>query len=143
MADPIATGEVIAGKYRVERVIARGGMGMVLLATHLQLGETVAIKLLLPEVVAREDTLARFLREARAAARLKNEHVVRVFDVGTTDRGQIYMVMEFLEGTDLDQAIRSRGPLPISEAVDYLLQACEGVAEAHRMGIIHRDLKPA
>jgi len=143
MSNVLTPGQVIARKYRVERTLARGGMGVVVLATHLQLGETVAIKVLLPEVASNPDTVARFLREAKAAARIKNEHVVRVFDVGTMEAGQVYIVMEYLEGVDLDNTIRNRGELPLEEAVDYVLQACEGVAEAHRIGVVHRDLKPA
>src|SRR5207247_740225 len=85
----------------------------------------------------------RFLREARAAVRIQSEHVARVLDVGTHDDGVPYMVMEFLAGHDLARELELREALPIEEAVDYVLQACEALAEAHTLGIVHRDLKPA
>jgi serine/threonine protein kinase len=141
-SSPVQPGEVIADRYRVERVIGVGGMGIVLAARHLQLDHLVAIKLLLPEVVDNTEAVSRFLREARAAVRIQNEHVARVTDVGTLPTGAPYMVMEYLEGTDLAALVRSNGPLPIEDAVDFLLQACEAVAEAHSLGIVHRDLKP-
>jgi serine/threonine-protein kinase len=140
---PINAGDVIADRYVVERPLAHGGMGVVVLARHRELRDLVAIKLLLPQIVASTDAVARFMREARAAALLKNEHVVRVFDVGRVGDDIVYMAMEYLEGSDLDQMLRSRGPLPAIEAVDYVIQACAGVAEAHRRGVVHRDLKPA
>jgi serine/threonine-protein kinase len=140
---PILTGTILDGKYRVDRVLGRGGMGMVLAAEHLQLGQRVALKVLLPEICTNQDAVDRFLREARAAVRIQSEHVARVMDVGTLGTGEPYMVMEFLDGADLGQVLRSRGPLPITDAVDYVLQACVAVAEAHALGIVHRDLKPA
>src|ERR1700722_14972852 len=97
----VREGDTIAGKYRVERVLGVGGMGLVVAARHIQLDERVAIKLLHPAMLADERSVARFLREARAAVRIKSEHVVRVFDVGALDDGTPYMVMEFLEGSDL------------------------------------------
>jgi eukaryotic-like serine/threonine-protein kinase len=139
----VRPGQVIAGKYRVERVIGAGGMGVVVAATHLQLEERVAIKLLLPEA-ARSSTLSeRFVREARAAVKVKSEHVARVTDVGTLESGTPYMVMEYLSGSDLADALRAGGPMSPQAAVEYVLQACEALAEAHAAGIIHRDLKPA
>ncbi len=136
-------GDVLAGKYRVERVLGSGGMGIVVLATHIQLEQKVAIKLLLPAALQSVELIRRFVQEARAAARLRGDHVVRVHDVGTLDDGNPYLVMEYLEGEDLDAVVQARGRLPIEEAVDYVLQACEAIAEAHGAGIIHRDLKPA
>ena len=136
-------GDILAGKYRVERVLGAGGMGIVLAAEHLQLRQPVAIKLLLPSVSADPDTIARFAREAQAAARIQSEHVARVIDVAALEDGSPYMVMEFLEGQDLGKVLSQRGPLPLEEAVGYLLQSCEGVAEAHAAGIVHRDLKPS
>ena len=141
MNAPVAEGDVLAGKYRVERVLGRGGMGVVVAAMHTQLNQRVAIKLLLPGATA--DVTERFLREARAAVRLKSEHVARVIDVGELPTGAPYMVMEYLEGHDLQQRVRSGGALPVPEAVEYLLHACEAIAEAHAQGIVHRDLKPA
>ncbi len=136
-------GDILLGKYRLEGEIGRGGMGVVLAARHLELDERVAIKFLSPECTKDPDVVTRFMREARAAARLKSEHVVRVSDVGRLPSGQPYMVMELLEGEDLEGLLQRRGPLPVAEAVDYVLQALEAVAAAHALGIVHRDLKPA
>ena len=135
-------GQVIAGKYRVDGVIGSGGMGVVLGATDTSLGRPVAIKFLAPHKARREGAVARFLREARAAASIQSEHVVRVFEVGTAPNGAPYIVMEQLRGSDLSQELQTRGPLPIPLAVDHLLQACEALGEAHARGIVHRDLKP-
>jgi serine/threonine-protein kinase len=140
---PVEPGDVIAGKYEVERVLGSGGMGIVFAAHHVALAERVAIKMLLPEAVKSPDVRARFLREAQASVRIRSEHVARVMDVGETERGLPYMVMEFLEGEDLGALVATRGWLTPGEAVDYVLQACEAVAEAHARGIVHRDLKPA
>src|SRR4051812_7786583 len=136
-------GEILAGKYRVEGELGRGGMGYVLCATHLQLGQQVAIKLLMPELCENKEAVERFLREARAAVRIQSEHVARVIDVGTLEGGAPYMVMEFLSGRDLSRELDERKKLSVDEAVNYVLQACEAVAEAHALGVIHRDLKPA
>lgn len=137
----VQPGSVLLGKYRVDRVIGVGGMGAVVGAHHLQLEERVAIKFLLPEMVKHDEIVQRFLREARAAIKIRSEHCVRVFDVGRLENGAPYMVMEFLEGQDLG-ALGS-GPLPIPDVVDWVLQASEALAEAHAIGIVHRDLKPA
>jgi eukaryotic-like serine/threonine-protein kinase len=139
----VKPGEVLAGKYRIERVLGMGGMGVVVLATHLQLDERVAIKFLLPNALQMPEAVARFAREARAAVKIKSEHVARVTDVGTLETGCPYMVMEYLHGRDLAQLVQDQGPLPIEQAVDCLLQACEAIAEAHALGIVHRDLKPS
>jgi serine/threonine protein kinase len=136
-------GEVVSGKYRVERVLGAGGMGVVLAAQHLDLAQPVAIKFLNAQYAHDAEMVTRFLREARAAAAVRSEHVARVLDVNRTEAGVPYIVMEHLDGTDLDQLVRARGPLPIEGAVDYVLQACEAIAEAHAARIIHRDLKPA
>ena len=136
-------GDVLAGKFRIERVLGVGGMGMVVSAMHLQLDERVAIKFLLPEALMNAEAVARFGREARAAVKIKSEHVARVTDVGALDTGAPYMVMELLRGQDLSQVLRDTGALPIPVAVQYVLQACEALAEAHAIGIVHRDLKPA
>src|SRR5258707_10608842 len=134
--------DVIAAKYRVERILGRGGMGVVVAAWHLELDQRVALKFLLPELVERGDAAERFRREARAAARIKSEHVARVIDVGNWEGNAPYMVMEYLDGRDLGSELRDRGSLPIQDCVDYVLQAIEAVAEAHALGIVHRDLKP-
>jgi serine/threonine-protein kinase len=130
---------VLDGKYRVERVLGEGGMGVVVAATHLELGQLVAMKFVLNEGLSRPDVVQRFIREARAAVRIRGQHVARVLDVGRMQSGAPYIVMEYLEGRDLER----EGPLPIDQAVDYLIQACDAMAEAHRLGIVHRDLKPA
>jgi serine/threonine-protein kinase len=134
--------DVIAGKYRVERVIGRGGMGVVVAAWHLELDQRVALKFLMPELAERGESAERFRREARAAARIKSEHVVRVLDVGNWEGNAPYMVMEYLDGRDLSAELRERGTLTTKECVDYLLQAIDALAEAHALGIVHRDLKP-
>jgi serine/threonine-protein kinase len=138
-------GDVIAQKYRVEGLVGRGGMGVVVSARHVQLGQSVAIKLLTlpPDEDRRDEAIGRFLNEALAAARLRSDHVVRIYDVGQLESGLPFMVMELLSGVDLGSMLDQRGALPEAEAVDYVLQACAGVAEAHQAGIVHRDLKPS
>jgi serine/threonine protein kinase len=138
----VEVGEVLDGKYRVERVLGNGGMGVVVAARHLQLDQLVAIKLVLPETTRNDVLVARFLREARSAAKLRSEHVARVLDVACLADGAPYIVMEYLEGADLAAVLDSEGPLGMAEACDYMLQACHAIAEAHRLGIVHRDLKP-
>jgi serine/threonine-protein kinase len=139
----IYVGDVIAEKYRVDRVLGIGGMGAVVAAHHLQLQELVAIKVLLPEALADADAVRRFEREARAAFRIKSEHVTRIIDVGKLDNGAPFIVMEYLEGEDLAERIARTGPLAAEEAIELVLQACEAIAEAHALGIVHRDIKPA
>lgn len=147
---PIRNGELIAGKYAVDRVLGRGGMGFVVAARHKDLGHLVAIKMLLPELTGRPDVVERFLREARAAVQLRSEHAVRVMDVGLhqsrgsaagSPRDVPYLVMEYLDGTSLG-ALARKGPLPVRDAAMFLAQACDALEEAHRLGIVHRDLKP-
>ncbi|HZO15908.1 MAG TPA: serine/threonine-protein kinase, partial [Polyangiaceae bacterium] len=140
---PVKAGTLLTDKYRVERVLGTGGMGVVVAARHLEIGELHAVKYVLPEARGLEEAGLRFLREARAAARLKSEHAVKVFDVGRFPSGEPYMVMEYLAGHDLKEELRQRGPLPVAQVADFVLQACEALAEAHAMGIIHRDLKPS
>jgi eukaryotic-like serine/threonine-protein kinase len=139
----IKEGSLLVGKYRVERVLGQGGMGIVLAARHEQLDERVAIKLMLPTMAAHGEAVTRFVREARAAAKIKGDHVARVSDVGTLETGEPYMVMEYLEGADLSKVLAHSGRLALEDAVDYLLQACDALAQAHALGIVHRDLKPA
>ncbi len=139
---PVKSGDLLADKYLVERVLGVGGMGVVVEAVHLELHEARAIKVMLPEALEEKDAVERFVREARAASRLKSEYVARVHDVGKLDNGLPYIVMEHLEGSDLRMLLKSRGRISVEEAVHYALQACEALAEAHSVGIIHRDLKP-
>ncbi len=143
MVAPVAPGDVIDGKYRVERVLGEGGMGIVVAALHVQLRELVAIKFLQSANDPDGSSQRRFAREARASARLKNEHVVRVLDFGVFEGGVPAIVMELLDGQDLSQVLAREGPLPIDRAVEYVLQAGEAIAEAHCRGIVHRDLKPS
>jgi serine/threonine-protein kinase len=138
----IGVGAVIGGKYRVDRICGTGGMGVVVEARHLQLDLPIAIKFMSPMLRDNSHGVSRFMLEARATAHIHCEHVVRVFDVASLEDGTPYIVMEYLEGEDLGEMLLKRGRLPVAEAVDYVLQACEGIAEAHAMGIVHRDLKP-
>src|SRR5215213_3639144 len=131
----VKPGDVLAGKYRIERVLGQGGMGVVVAAHHLQLDERIAIKFLLPEALQSQEAVARFSREARAAVKIKSEHVARVVDVGTLETGSPYIVMEYLHGRDLSAVVHERGALAIEETVEYVLQACEAIAEAHALGI--------
>jgi len=139
---PVAVGETIAGKYRVEEILGSGGMGVVISARHVELGQKVAIKVLRHGVLEDPALEQRFLNEARALAKIENEHVVRVLDVGRFEAGAPFIVMEHLVGTDLGRVLSERGPLPVTDAVDIVLQACLGLAEAHALGFVHRDLKP-
>src|SRR4051812_26798486 len=125
---PVRPGELLAGKYRVEHVLGAGGMGLVVAATHLELEQRVAVKFLLGQIASPEAVM-RFVREARAAAKIKSEHVARVIDVGRLDDGSPFMVMEYLEGRDLAARLID-GPLPVDDAVDYVIQACDAMAEA-------------
>jgi len=143
---------VLDGCYVLERVLGEGGMGVVFAARHVDTEVRVAIKTLLtpsPSSSA-EERRERFFREARLAAKIRSDHVVRVLDVARGDTldpdgegSPPYIVMEYLDGFDLDDLLRARGPLRSTEAVDYVLQACEGVAAAHALGVVHRDLKPS
>lgn len=139
----LAPGTILLGKYRIDEVIGTGGMGRVVRASHLYLQQSVAIKILLPQMAESPSTVARFLREAQATVRLKSEHIARVIDVGTMPDGIPFMVMEHLEGNDLNQILRHHGPQVPEIVCDLMLQACEGMAEAHAMGIVHRDIKPS
>ncbi|GEM_PF-1780063 len=137
----ISPGDVLVGKFRVERIVGRGGMGVVVEATNMQLDQRVALKLLAsgaddPVIVE------RFAHEARAAARLRSEHVARVYDVGRDPVRGPFIVMELLEGQTLAEVLSTSGPVPLHRAVEYVIDACEGLAEAHARGIVHQDVKP-
>jgi serine/threonine-protein kinase len=136
-------GEVIAGKYRLQKVAGEGGMGIVYAAEHLVLKQRVAVKVLLPNAASSEAVVERFAREARAAAKINSEHVARVLDAGSLSSGAPFLVMEYLEGCDLEELLELQKSLSVTEVVDYLVQALEGLAHAHAVGIVHRDLKPA
>ena len=136
-------GDVVAGKYRIERLIGRGGMGAVFAAEHMLLGQRVALKLLLGELSDSPEATARFMNEARAAAQIRGEHVVRVLDIGQLPNGTPFMVLEYLEGSDLAALLHQRGRLAVAEVADFALQALDALAQVHAAGIVHRDLKPA
>jgi len=135
-------GSLIGGKFRLERVLGEGGMGVVYAAVHLDLRKHVAIKLIRDELATHPEVVERMLNEARIAASLRSEHVARVLDVGTLDTGAPFIVMEYLDGADLATMLEEQGPLSPTTAIDYVIQACEAVAEAHAAGIVHRDIKP-
>jgi serine/threonine-protein kinase len=135
-------GSIVARKYRVDGFLGAGGMGIVLSATHVDLDVPVAIKLIREEYTQNEEVVARVLFEARAVARMRGAHVVRVLDVGRLETGTPFIVMEQLAGQDLAATLLNGGALPVDDAVEYILQACEGLHEAHQLGIVHRDLKP-
>jgi eukaryotic-like serine/threonine-protein kinase len=139
----LSVGTTLAGKYLVEGVLGRGGMGIVVAARHIELDQRVAIKCLLPEAMAMAGVVERFAREARAAVKIHGEHVARVLDVGRLEDGTPFMVMEYLEGHDLAHELAERGALPVEEAVRYVLETCEAVVQAHKLRIVHRDLKPS
>jgi serine/threonine-protein kinase len=132
-------------KYALEGELGIGGSGIVVGARHRELDERVAIKFLLPGGSQNAEAVARFRREARAAARIRSEHVVRIRDISTLDNGIPYIVMEYLEGVDLERMLQQspKGQLPIHDAIEFVLQACEALAECHCQGIVHRDLKPS
>jgi serine/threonine protein kinase len=137
------TGNVVNGRYLIEEQLGSGGMGSVYAAHHVQLGTKLAIKVLLPELLSDPEAIGRFDREARAAAKIADENVVRILDVGQLESGAPYMVMEFLEGQDAAVYLKEHGRLSIGHALDVLLQACSAVAAAHAMHVIHRDIKPS
>ncbi|HEU0034871.1 MAG TPA: serine/threonine-protein kinase [Kofleriaceae bacterium] len=143
VAPSLRIGDLIAGKYRLERQIGAGGMGVVFAATHVDLDQQVALKFLLDDAAKNPEITTRFFREARAAVKVQSQHVARVTDVGRLESGTPFIVMEYLEGDDLENIVKDAGPLAIADAIRYLLQACEALAEAHALGIVHRDIKPA
>jgi serine/threonine protein kinase len=138
----VREGQVLAGKYRVERIPGRNGLGVLVQVRHMELGQEVTLKFLVPDACMYPEFVQRFIREARAAVKIQGEHVARVTDVGRLESGAPYMVREFLRGPDLSEVLKVRGPLPADEACDYIIQAAEAVAEAHVIGIAHRNLRP-
>src|SRR6187549_2211864 len=131
----LSRGSVVGNKYRIDGCLGEGGMGVVLSATHLELDAPVAIKVVREEFAGSQDIVERVLFEARAVARMRSSHVVRVLDVARLDSGCPYIVMEQLQGVDLAQALWEHGAFSVPQAIDYLLQACDGLAEAHGLGI--------
>ena len=143
LPEGVREGAILSDKYLIGPVLGAGAMGIVVAARHLLLNEDVAIKFLVAGRWDQADAVQRFVREAQAAIRIQSEHVVRVHDVAVLESGAPYIVMEHLKGRDLAKRLRAEGPLPVEQAVDLLLQACEAISESHRIGIVHRDLKPA
>jgi serine/threonine protein kinase len=140
-APAFSNGSLVDSKYLVEETVAEGGIGVIVVARHLALNQRVAIKYLKPKALKNPSLVERFVREGRLAAQICSDHVVRVYDVGSLAEGGPYMVMEYLVGQDLGSLLES-GPIPIERAVDYIIQACDALAEAHVLQIVHRDIKP-
>ena len=135
--------QFIAGRFRIERELGTGGMGTVYLATHLDLERPVAVKIIKPEFAADTDVAERFLREARTMAKLRHPNAAMIFDAGNLPDGRHFIVMEFVEGETLSQALAREGRFSFTQAVSIATQICDVLEEAHRLGIIHRDLKPS
>jgi len=141
-SDLARSGVVVDGRYRLDSVIGRGGMGSVWSATHLGLGHRIAVKLISREFIRSADALRRFDAEAKAAARLQSRHVVQVYDNGTLEDGTPYIAMELLAGESLQHRIEERGRIDLRDAVEILAQCCKALGRAHASGIVHRDIKP-
>jgi eukaryotic-like serine/threonine-protein kinase len=139
----VRVGDMIDGKYCVEREIGRGGMGVVYRALHVDLDQRVALKFLRQSAAQNPEIVERFRREARAAVKIQSEHVARVMDIGRLEGDLPYIVMELLEGEDLESVIKANGPLPVEDAIRHVVHTCEALAEVHVQGIVHRDIKPA
>ena len=136
-------GDVIGDKYRLERVLGKGGMGVVFEATHVRLRQRLAIKIVRPDAPKFAETIARFSREARIAAKMRSIHTARVIDVDELPGGLPFMVLEYLDGRDLGEELSECGRLGVEDAVDVALQVCDAMEEAHALGVVHRDLKPS
>jgi eukaryotic-like serine/threonine-protein kinase len=138
----VRAGQAIAGKYRVEELLGCGASGVVISARNIHLREPVVLKILASYTDGQEELVRRRLRKARIATRLRSKHVARIVDIGVTEDGMPYVASEHLQGKTLEVDLEERGPLPSEEAVRWILEACEGLAEAHAMGLVHGDLKP-
>ncbi len=136
-------GDLVGGKYRLVRELGEGGMGVVFEGYHERLNQRVAVKVLRPSLMSEGESVARFEREARAAGQLRGVHAARIIDVDATAEGVPFLVMELLEGRDLGNELTLRTRIPLADAVEYVLQACAAMAEAHAVGVVHRDLKPS
>src|SRR5713101_9007259 len=140
VSDPLL-GQTLAGKYLVEKLIKRGGMGAVYQCKHVLMDKTVAIKVLRPALAVDDDVVARFSREAKAASRISHPHAVSVTDFGESEHGVVFLVMEYLDGRTLKEIIRSEGPLPLKRVVEIIRQVTGALDAAHQQGVVHRDLK--
>jgi len=139
---PKLEGQIVAGKFRVLRIIGSGGMGTVWEGVHVKLGTRVAIKFIRPQFAQQPEARARFEIEARAAAKLQTKHACHVYDYGVSDEGLPYIVMEYLDGESLSEVILRRGMLPAVEVANIIGQAARALDKAHQSGVVHRDLKP-
>src|SRR5688572_23249870 len=140
--DPFIGREILGGQFKVLQKIGTGGMGAVYKASQPEMNRMVAVKILHPKLTNRQDLASRFRREARAMSHLSHPNTVRVFLYGELEDGSLYIVMEYLDGKNLNQTVRSEGPMAMERALPILIQSCGALEEAHRAGIIHRDLKP-
>jgi eukaryotic-like serine/threonine-protein kinase len=139
----VKRGDILGGRYRIDRVLAVGGNGIVVAAEHVVSRKQFAIKVPLRDELRRRMVTERFLREGRVMTSISSEHVVGVYDIGQLESGAPFLVMEFLDGCDLDSLLQRRGPLPPTEAALYIIQACSALSKVHAAGIVHRDIKPA
>jgi serine/threonine-protein kinase len=141
--DPFIGREILGGQFRVLEKVGTGGMGSVYKAAQPAMNRMVAIKILHPKLAGRKDLTSRFRREARAMSQLTHPNTAKVFMYGEAEEdGSLYIVMEMLEGKNLNQTVRKEGPMPVERAIPILLQVCGALQEAHDLGIVHRDLKP-
>ncbi len=141
-SDDLAAGRIIAGRFRLERLLGKGGMGSVWVAHHLNLNIEVALKFIDASVAKRDDVASRFAQEAMAAAKVKSPHVVNILDYGTDALGRAYIAMELLQGEELAQRLERAGRLPLADVCRIVVHACRGLGRAHAAGVVHRDLKP-
>src|SRR5437867_2320545 len=134
-------GQTLAGKYKIDKLIKRGGMGAVYRGKHVLMDKTVAIKVLRPALAVDEEVVARFSREAKAASRISHPHAVSVTDFGEAENGVVFLVMEYLDGRTLKEIIKNDGPMPLKRAVEIIRQVAGALDAAHEQGVVHRDLK--
>src|SRR5438128_9715407 len=140
VGDPLL-GQTLAGKYKIEKLIKRGGMGAVYRGKHVLMDKTVAIKVLRPSLAADHEVVTRFSREAKAASRISHPHAVSVTDFGEAENGVVFLVMEYLDGRTLKEIIRSEGALALDRIVEIVRQVAGALDAAHGQGVVHRDLK--
>jgi eukaryotic-like serine/threonine-protein kinase len=140
--DPFIGRDILNGQFQILQKIGSGGMGAVYKALQPDMNRMVGVKILHPKLANRKDLVSRFRREARAMSQLTHPNTVKVFMYGELDDGSLYIIMEYLEGKNLNQTVRGDGPFPLERALPVLIAACGALEEAHRAGIIHRDLKP-
>lgn len=141
-ADPFIGREILNGQFQILQKIGTGGMGAVYKALQPEMNRMVGVKILHPKLTNRKDLVARFRREARAMSHLTHPNTVKVFLYGELEDGSLYIIMEFLDGKNMNQTVRAEGPMPVERGLPILIQVCGALEEAHRAGIIHRDLKP-